>query len=112
MSRLIIAAAFAIVATAANATQLLVLNFSPDVRIVLSKEKCFVEGEPGYVAVAQRIDKAYMRGCWTSEPHEKLVRIQWIFDKKYRDDPDSFSVFDRDDFYPVQLDSGKVKGEF
>ena len=56
----------------AGDTNLMVMQYNENVRIVLSKEKCPV-GD-GFVAVAQRIDKEYMTACWT--PKGNLIHIQ------------------------------------
>ena len=75
----------------AGATNLMVMQYNENVRIVLSKEKCLV-GE-GFVAVAQRIDKEYMKACWT--PKDNLIHIQW--------EGGDFSEFDVTRFYPVEI---------
>lgn len=80
-----------------------VMQFNEDVRIVLSNEPCPVKGFDGKIAVAQRIDHQFWRGCWTNEPHEKLVRIQWVFDEDKRHDPNSFSLFDADRFFTDEI---------
>jgi hypothetical protein len=75
----------------AGDTNLMVMQYNENVRIVLSKEKCTV-GE-GFVAVAQRIDKEYMTACWT--PKGNLIHIQW--------EGGDFSDFDLTRFYPVEI---------
>jgi len=75
----------------AGDTNLMVMQYNENVRIVLSKEKCPV-GE-GFVAVAQRIDKEYMTACWTAKGN--LIHIQW--------EGGDFSDFDVTRFYPVEI---------
>jgi hypothetical protein len=75
----------------AGDTNLMVMQYNENVRIVLSKEKCPV-GE-GFVAVAQRIDKEVMKACWT--PKGNLIHIQW--------EGGDFSDFDVTRFYPVEI---------
>ncbi len=72
-------------------TNLMVMQYNENVRIVLSKEKCPV-GE-GSIAVAQRIDKEVMKACWT--PKGNLIHIQW--------EGGDFSEFDVNRFYPVEI---------
>ena len=72
-------------------TNLMVMQYNENVRIVLSKEKCLV-GE-GFIAVAQRIDKEVMKACWT--PKGNLIHIQW--------EGGDFSDFDLTRFYPVEI---------
>ena len=72
-------------------TNLMVMQYNENVRIVLSKEKCPV-GE-GLIAVAQRIDKEVMKACWT--PKGNLIHIQW--------EGGDFSEFDLTRFYPVEI---------
>ena len=72
-------------------TNLMVMQYNENVRIVLSKEKCPV-GE-GLIAVAQRIDKEVMKACWT--PKGNLIHIQW--------EGGDFSDFDLTRFYPVEI---------
>ena len=72
-------------------TNLMVMQYNENVRIVLSKEKCPV-GE-GFIAVAQRIDKEVMKACWT--PKGNLIHIQW--------EGGDFSEFDVTRFYPVEI---------
>ena len=75
----------------AGDTNLMVMQYNENVRIVLSKEKCSV-GE-GFIAVAQRIDKEVMKACWT--PKGNLIHIQW--------EGGDFSDFDVTRFYPVEI---------
>jgi len=75
----------------ANAEKLLVWYYTNNVRVVLSERPC-QHGE-GKQAVAQRIDGAYIPGCWTKEPYPKLVRIQWV--------KGDFSVLDIEQFEAV-----------
>ena len=85
-----------IIPNLAYAAQYMVLNYNEDVRIVIGNQKC---GD-GLVAVAQRRDNQFIRGCATfGTPADNLVRIQW--EGKGSD----FSVFDMERFYPV--DTGK-----
>ena len=72
-------------------TNLMVMQYNENVRIVLSKEKCPV-GD-GFIAVAQRIDKEVMKACWT--PKGNLIHIQW--------EGGDFSEFDLTRFYPVEI---------
>jgi hypothetical protein len=69
----------------------LVMPYNDQVRIVLSKEKC---PSAGYKAVAQRIDKQYLRGCWSPD-EAKQVRIKW--------EGGDFSLFDMNRFEPVEI---------
>lgn len=70
----------------------LVMTYNENVRIVLSKEKC---SDAGYRAVAQRIDKQYLRGCW-SPAEKKQVKIQW--------EGGDFSLFDMNRFEKAEID--------
>jgi hypothetical protein len=88
----VIAFLFLFTFQAAHAEQYMVMQYSESVRIVLSKTKC---DKAGYRAAAQRIDKQYLRGCWTPEPADKLVRIQW--------EGGDFSVLDIDRFKPEEV---------
>ena len=72
----------------------LAMQYNEQVRIVLSTTPC-PDGK-GWRAAAQRIDKQYLRACWTREPAEKLIRLQW--------EGGDFSVLDADRFYPIEVD--------
>jgi hypothetical protein len=88
---LLVAILMANFVTLAHAETYLMMQYNDSVRILLAKTKC---EKAGYRAAAQRVDKQYLRGCWSREPHEKLVRIQW--------EGGDFSVFDADRFQPVE----------
>ena len=77
----------------AYADEYLVYQYNENVRIVLSKADC-PKQYGGKRAAAQRIDKHYLKGCWTNDPKIKgNIKIQWI-------DGDS-STFPATNFYPV-----------
>lgn len=91
----------------ANAAETVkVAQYNERVRIVLTTRPCpMLKGS--LLAVAQRIDKQFMRGCYTYEPAAKLIRIQWSQDVK------DFSVLDADRFKPDVIPDGTpVKGQF
>jgi hypothetical protein len=72
----------------------LVYQYNENVRIVLSKVEC-PKQYGGKRAAAQRIDKHYLKGCWTNDPTTKgNIKIQWI-------DGDT-STFPATNFYPVK----------
>lgn len=86
-----------IISTEAEAKEpIMVMTYNDNVRIVLSRQLCPMK-QNTLLAVAQRIDKQYLRGCYTYEPDKKLVRIQWSADEK------DFSIFDADRFKPAEL---------
>ena len=91
MKKLIIAAALCGFFTPAHAETYLAMAYSDSVRIVLSKEKCPKEG---YKAAAQRIDKQYLRGCW-SQAENNMVRIKW--------EGGDFSAFPMSGFQPIEV---------
>jgi hypothetical protein len=70
-----------------DSSELMVMQYNENVRIVLSKDKC----DKGFKVVAQRIDQAVMHGCW--EPKGKMIHIQW--------EGGDFSDFDVTRFYEV-----------
>jgi hypothetical protein len=72
-----------------DSSELMVMQYNENVRIVLSKDKCD-KGE-GFKAVAQRIDKEVMQACWI--PKGKMIHIQW--------EGGDFSDFDVTRFYEV-----------
>jgi hypothetical protein len=72
----------------------LVYQYNENVRIILSKVEC-PKQYGGKRAAAQRIDKHYLKGCWTNDPTTKgNIKIQWI-------DGDS-STFPATNFYPAK----------
>lgn len=72
----------------------LVYQYNENVRIVLSNNEC-PKQYGGKRAAAQRIDKHYLKGCWTNDPDIKgNIKIQWI-------GGDS-STFPATNFYPVK----------
>lgn len=75
------------------AKPLLVNQLFPSLRVVLSPDiKCY-DGN-GHKAVAQRIDKLYIPGCWTyEEGHPELVHIEW--------NKGDFSVLPLSDFITI-----------
>lgn len=77
----------------AEAQTYMAMQYNEFVRIVLSNVPCS-DGQ-GWRAAAQRIDKQYMHACWTREPVNKLIRIQW--------EGGDFSVFDADRFKQVEV---------
>ena len=75
----------------AHAEQYLAMQFTDNVRIMLSKVKC---DKAGYRAAAQRIDGQFMRGCWSNmQDHKNMVHIQW--------EGGDFSEFPVNGFTPV-----------
>ena len=72
-----------------DSSELMVMQYNENVRIVLSKDKC----DQGFKVVAQRIDQAVMHGCW--EPKGKMIHIQW--------EGGDFSDFDVTRFYEVNI---------
>ena len=74
----------------AHAAPFLVMAFNDETRIVLSTVKC---SDTGYRAVAQRIDKMYMRGCYVMK--NGMVHIQW--------EQGDFSEFPQDKFEKVEI---------
>ena len=72
------------------ADEYMVMQYNEDVRIVLSKEKCKTSG---FKAVAQRIDRQFMKACWSANGN--LIHIQW--------EGGDFSEFPVDRFYPVEV---------
>lgn len=72
----------------------LVYQYNENVRIVLSNNEC-PKQYGGKRAAAQRIDKHFLKGCWTNDPVIKgNIKIQWI-------GGDS-STFPATNFYPVK----------
>lgn len=57
------------------AEEFLMFQFNSDVRIVLSHIPC--DTEQTYRAVAQRIDRQFIPGCWHMTDNG-MVRIQWL----------------------------------
>ena len=81
------------IANVCHADEYLVYQYNEYVRIVLSNNECPKE-YGGKRAAAQRIDKQYLKGCWTNDPKTKgNIKIQWI-------GGDS-STFPATNFYPV-----------
>jgi hypothetical protein len=72
----------------------LAMQYNEQVRIVLSTTPC--PNGQGWRAAAQRVDKQYLRACWTREPADKLIRLQW--------EGGDFSVLDADRFYPIEVE--------
>ena len=72
------------------AVEYMVMQYNENVRIVLSKEKC---DKAGYKAVAQRIDKQFMKACWSANGNQ--IHIQW--------EGGDFSEFPVDRFSPVEI---------
>jgi hypothetical protein len=83
-------------ATQAFADTYLAMAYNDKVRIVLSKAKC---SKAGYRAAAQRIDKQFLRGCWSFVDAKKNeIRIAW------EGDGSDFSVFPITRFEPITDD--------
>jgi hypothetical protein len=59
----------------AYADTFLVWQFTESVRVVLKQTpgNC----KKGNQAAAQRMDGAYIPGCWVYEPNPELIRITW-----------------------------------
>lgn len=59
----------------AKAETFLVWQFTENVRVVLKQTpgNC----RKGNQAVAQRIDGAYIPGCWVYESNPELIRVTW-----------------------------------
>lgn len=76
----------------AKAETFLVWQFTDQVRVVLKQSggKC----KKGNEAVAQRIDGAYIPGCWVYEPNPELIRVTW-----HNGD---FAILKIKDFTPVK----------
>ena len=72
------------------AVEYMVMQYNENVRIVLSKEKC---DKAGFKAVAQRIDKQFMKACWSANGNQ--IHIQW--------EGGDFSEFPVDRFSPVEI---------
>ena len=85
-----ILALFILASTCAYAVEYMVMQYNENVRIVLSKEKCDKEG---FKAVAQRIDKQYMKACWFANGNN--IHLQW--------EGGDFSEFPVDRFSPVEI---------
>lgn len=70
----------------------LVWQFTESVRVVLKQTpgNC----KKGNQAAAQRMDGAFIPGCWTYEPNPELIRITW-----HNGD---FAVLKMKDFTPVK----------
>lgn len=67
---------------AADAPGYLVLQWSQNSRIILSKSPCLVPGLEGGRAVVQRLEQtgkvSFIKGCWTVDPaNPDLVKIMW-----------------------------------
>jgi len=78
------------VASYSYAVDYMVMQYNENVRVVLSKEKC---EQAGFKAVAQRIDKQVLKGCWSANGNN--IHIQW--------EGGDFSEFPVDRFYPVEI---------
>lgn len=74
----------------ALADQYMVMQYNETARIVLSRAECT---KATYRAAAQRVDGAYLRGCWAKAGDGK-IKIQW-------EGGDS-SEFDENRFYPIE----------
>ena len=85
-----ILALLVLASTSAYAVEYMVMQYNENVRIVLSKEKC---DKAGYKAVAQRIDKQFMKACWSANGNQ--IHIQW--------EGGDFSEFPVDRFSPVEI---------
>ena len=72
------------------AVEYMVMQYNENVRIVLSKEKC---DTAGFKAVAQRIDKQFLKACWSANGNK--IHIQW--------EGGDFSEFPVDRFSPVEI---------
>jgi len=72
----------------------MVAQYNEKVRIVLSRQPCPMT-KGAFLAVAQRIDKQFMRGCYTYT--DKMVRIQWSAAA------DDFSMLDATLFQPQEI---------
>ena len=71
--------------------KLLVYYFSFEVRIVLTDIEC--PDNQGWRAVAQRIDKKTIPGCWVQDPTNPAnVRLNW--------NNGDFAVFEMEKFNP------------
>jgi len=88
--RLIVILLSIVYSVTAHAAPFLVMAFNDETRIVLSTVKC---SDTGYRAVAQRIDKMYMRGCYVMK--NGMVHIQW--------EQGDFSEFPQDKFEKVEI---------
>lgn len=74
------------------AAQYMAMKYSDQVRIVLSKEKC---DKAGFRGAAQRIDKQYLKMCWSLDQKTQMVHIQW--------EGGDFSEFPIQAFEPVEV---------
>lgn len=88
----IIALGLLILSWSGFAADYMVWQFTDSVRVVLSQTpgKC----KKGNQASAQRMDGAYIPGCWVYEPNPELIRITW-----HNGD---FAVLKIKDFTPVK----------
>jgi hypothetical protein len=78
--------------TPAYAENYLVMPYNDQVRIVLSEQKC---DQSGFRGVAQRIDKQYMKMCWSLDKKTGMVHIKW--------EGGDFSEFPASNFSPVEV---------
>lgn len=77
----------------------LVLQWTDNTRIVMSKESCLVPTLKGNRAVVQRIDGKFIRGCWYVDPHNaNNYRIDWNNPAK----PGDFAVIEMEKFTYVE----------
>lgn len=90
-------AIMSIIAPPARAEAYKVLNYNENVRIVVAQKECRDGKKVGYVAVAQRRDNQFLRGCAT-DAGKGQVKIQWE-----GKDADS-STFDASRFYDVDAE--------
>lgn len=55
----------------------LVMQWNNTTRIVLQEKSCLVHGLTGSRAAVQRVDGAYIQGCWNYENDGKYIKINW-----------------------------------
>jgi hypothetical protein len=89
----LVALGFLCISSTAHAEKYMVMNYNEQTRVVLSSTPC-PDGKKSYRAVAQRIDKQFLRGCWSVNPKTKMVHVDW--------EGGDFSEFDIKRFYEYE----------
>lgn len=90
---------FSTTVMAAEKQKYLVMEWNNKSRILLTKDVCQVKGLTGSKASVQRLDGAYIRGCWKySEHNPDHVRIDWENPKQ----PGDFAVLELNRFQYVE----------
>lgn len=76
----------------------LVYHVTDGTRVVINEESCVVAGLHGKRAVVQRMDGAYIRGCWEKIDSGKHYKITWDNPAS----PGDFAVIPVTDFYTTE----------